>query len=213
MQNTNMNKKHPSNSNKCNFSKDNYSQQGPTSPRKHNSQFPSGDESREENHVQIPEGSLKARCYRLNLEQSVCITSPTSNENSGPLTYEPPPHHRSKGSNRRRVHSWHATQDAMMTLQVTDSDDNMSNASSHKSATQVAISTARIFRGISVDKNGTILSQNARASRSSRSKGGSAVKQGEKSRQAAKIDKAKDLVDDCIANAGKVNSQKEFSSN
>lgn len=89
-----------------------------------------------------------------------------------------------------------------MTLQVTDSDDNMSNASSHKSATQVAISTARIFRGISVDKNGTILSQNARASRS---KGGAAVKQGEKSRQAAKIDKAKDLVDDCVANAGKEN--------
>ena len=58
---------------------------------------------------------------------------------------------------------------------------------------QVAINTAKIFRGITVGKDGTILSQNARATRSSR--GTSKNKVGEKSRQATKIDKAKDLVE------------------
>mmetsp|Transcript_54134 Transcript_54134/g.60525 ORF Transcript_54134/g.60525 Transcript_54134/m.60525 type:complete len:439 (+) Transcript_54134:226-1542(+) len=61
---------------------------------------------------------------------------------------------------------------------------------------QVAINTAKIFRGITVGKDGTILSQNARATRSSR--GSSKNKRGEKSRQATKIDKAKDLVEQTI---------------
>lgn len=56
----------------------------------------------------------------------------------------------------------------------------------------VAIQTAQIFRGITISKDGTILSQNARATRSNR---GNKTKRGEKSRQAAKIDKAKDLVE------------------
>lgn len=55
------------------------------------------------------------------------------------------------------------------------------------SPTSVAIQTAQIFRGIRVDHTGTIVSQNARATRSSR---GKVHKRGEKSRQAAKIDKA-----------------------
>lgn len=61
---------------------------------------------------------------------------------------------------------------------------------------QVAINTAKIFRGITVGKDGTILSQNARATRSNR--GSSKNKVGEKSRQATKIDKAKDLVEETI---------------
>lgn len=61
---------------------------------------------------------------------------------------------------------------------------------------KVAINTAKIFRGITVGKDGTILSQNARATRSSR--GSSKNKRGEKSRQATKIDKAKDLVEETI---------------
>ena len=62
---------------------------------------------------------------------------------------------------------------------------------------QVAINTAQIFRGITVSKDGTILSQNARATRSSRGSS-SKTKRGEKSRQATKIDKAKDLVEETI---------------
>lgn len=69
------------------------------------------------------------------------------------------------------------------------------DSSSDVSPTQVAIRTASIFRGITVAKDGTILSQNARATRSSR---GAKNKRGEKSRQATKIDKAKDLVEETI---------------
>jgi len=61
--------------------------------------------------------------------------------------------------------------------------------------TQVAITTAKIFRGISIAKDGTILSQNARAMRSNR---GAKNRRGEKSRQATKIEKAKDLVEESI---------------
>ncbi len=62
--------------------------------------------------------------------------------------------------------------------------------------TTVAIQTAQIFRGITVAKDGTILSQNARATKSSRA---SKSKRGEKSRQAANIDKAKDLVEEAVS--------------
>lgn len=72
--------------------------------------------------------------------------------------------------------------------------------------TQVAIRTAKIFRGITVGKDGTILAQNARATRSNR---GSKNKKGEKSRQASKIEKAKDLVEESIL-TGKVRSSRSF---
>lgn len=68
------------------------------------------------------------------------------------------------------------------------------------SPVQVAVNTAKIFRGITISKDGTILSQNARATRSNR---GAKNMRGEKSRQATKIDKAKDLVEETIA-TGKV---------
>jgi hypothetical protein len=91
----------------------------------------------------------------------------------------------------------------MMGLYETDSNDG-----SVKSATQVAIDTARIFRGITVDSKGTIIAQNQRATRSSRGRD-TKSKQGEKSRQAAKIDKANDLIDEAIASAGKENSSEK----
>jgi hypothetical protein len=81
-------------------------------------------------------------------------------------------------------------------LTYSASDDSSANFS----AVQVAIQTAKIFRGITVGKDGTILSQNARATRSNR---GAKNKRGEKSRQATKIEKAKDLVEETIA-TGKV---------
>lgn len=87
--------------------------------------------------------------------------------------------------------------DAPPPLTYSASDDS----STFTNTTQVAVQTAQIFRGITVAKDGTILSQNARATRSSR---GSKNKRGEKSRQAAKIDKANDLVEESIL-TGKVN--------
>ena len=77
-----------------------------------------------------------------------------------------------------------------------------STESVEKSPTQVAISTARIFRGITVDKNDLILSQNTCAMRSSRGKEKS--KQAAGSRQQEKINKAKDLVDETNGGGGKV---------
>jgi hypothetical protein len=68
--------------------------------------------------------------------------------------------------------------------------------------TSIAISTARIFRGIVVDRSGVITSMNQRAMRSQRGKGEAKNKMGEKSRQAAKIDKAKDLIDEVVENGG-----------
>lgn len=83
-------------------------------------------------------------------------------------------------------------------LTYSTSDDSAENAS----PLQVAIQTAKIFRGITVAKDGTILSQNARATRSNR---GAKNKRGEKSRQATKIEKAKDLVEETIQ-TGKVSN-------
>mmetsp|Transcript_13144 Transcript_13144/g.24665 ORF Transcript_13144/g.24665 Transcript_13144/m.24665 type:complete len:408 (+) Transcript_13144:358-1581(+) len=77
-------------------------------------------------------------------------------------------------------------------LTYSASDDSSANFS----PVQIAIQTAKIFRGITVGKDGTILSQNARATRSNR---GAKNKRGEKSRQATKIEKAKDLVEETIA--------------
>jgi hypothetical protein len=85
---------------------------------------------------------------------------------------------------------------------LTYSDSEDSTASYNP--VQVAIQTAKIFRGITVGKDGTILSQNARATRSNR---GAKNKRGEKSRQATKIEKAKDLVEETIA-TGKVRMKK-----
>ena len=157
-------------------------------------------EPTEESFPAPPQGAVRTRCYRLNLDAPV-VLSPT-HDHLGPMPYEPPAHLRpaTNSSSRRRQDSWHSAADAMMTLDVNPSG----SADEEKSTTQVAINTARIFRGITIDKNGVILSQNARASRSSRGKDRS--KQGEKSRQAAKIDKAKDLVDEALG-SGKVSSR------
>lgn len=87
--------------------------------------------------------------------------------------------------------------DAPPPLTYSDSSDASENAT----PLQVAIQTAKIFRGITVAKDGTILSQNARATRSNR--GSNKTKRGEKSRQATKIEKAKDLVEETIL-TGKV---------
>jgi hypothetical protein len=121
-----------------------------------------------------PEHATRARCYKLNLDsEMVGLTGNSKPHTSlGPF-YEPLP-----------------------PLTYSSSDDSGSSCS----ATNVAIQTAQIFRGITISKDGTILSQNARATRSNR---GNKTKRGEKSRQAAKIDKAKDLVEEAVL-TGKV---------
>lgn len=123
-----------------------------------------------------PEHAVRTRCYKLNLESDFVGLSNNQPQRHpvffGPFS-EPPPH-----------------------LTYSSSDDSSQGANQ----TTVAIQTAQIFRGITVSRDGTILSQNARATRSNR---GNKTKRGEKSRQAAKIDKAQDLVEDSIVNGRK----------
>jgi hypothetical protein len=119
-----------------------------------------------------PENAVRARCYKLNLESEISIHSTSSSTSAA------------------RQHSGYGPfSEAPPQLTYSSSEDSTEEVSD----TAVAIQTAQIFRGITVSRDGTILSQNARATRSNR---GNKTKVSEKSRQAAKIDKAKDLVEE-----------------
>jgi len=129
-----------------------------------------------------PEHAVRTRCYRLNLDAEISLS--TTQKQSlcmGPFT-EPPPY---------------------LTYTSSEDEDDIS-------PTEVAIRTAQIFRGITVSRDGTILSQNARATRSNR--GASKTKRGEKSRQAAKIDKAHDLVEESAMAGGKPDDETKLAS-
>jgi len=120
-----------------------------------------------------PEHAIRTRCYRLNLDSEIGLSSIQKQQIClGPFS-EPPPY--------------------LTYTSSEDSDDDVS-------PTDVAIRTAQIFRGITVSRDGTILTQNARATRSNR--GNNKTKRGEKSRQAAKIDKAHDLVEESAMACG-----------
>jgi hypothetical protein len=128
-----------------------------------------------------PDNSVKIRAYKLNLESEFIGLSSSQRQQLclGPFA-EPPPF-----------------------LTYSSSEDSIQDPD----ANSVAIQTAQIFRGITVSRDGTILTQNARATRSNR---GSKTKRGEKSRQAAKIDKANDLVEEALA-SGKASESDEAS--
>lgn len=130
-----------------------------------------------------PEGSVRTRCYRLNLDVPA-VLSPT-HDSLGPFHYTAPSHLLSNYGSI--AHS-------------------MSTESVEKSSTQIAVDTARIFRGIKVDNNGTIVGRNDRASRSRRTQNTS--KTAENSRQSAKINKANDLVDEMVASGKENDGQK-----
>jgi hypothetical protein len=126
----------------------------------------------------LPENAVKIRAYKLNLDSEYVGIQLSSSQRQqlflGPYQ-EPTPY-----------------------LTYSSSED--SSASDRQAAAMsVAIQTAEIFRGITIARDGTILSQNARATRSNRNSGGPKTKRGEKSRQAAKIDQANDLVEESIA--------------
>ena len=134
------------------------------------------------------ETAIRQRCYKLNLESEyVGIHAATTPRQEGQIfgpfaDYQPPPLTYSAGSGDEDDDG-------------EDGEDEVSTNKTCSSSTRVAIQTAQIFRGITVAKDGTILSQNARATRSNRM---AKNKRGEKSRQAAKIDQAKDLVDEAV---------------
>lgn len=178
----------------------------------------------------------KTRCYRLNLEKPFDIRnqkSPLGRDYSGPpihesdlppaqgpVEYLPPPHLCTREENAWRRHSFGGyasgggggaatPSELMANLHVSVSEES---SNSQVDGTSIAISTARIFRGIVVDRNGVITSMNSRAMRSQRGKeGANTNKKGEKSRQAAKIDKAKDLIDEVVENGGACSAMSDVS--
>ena len=132
-----------------------------------------------------PEAAVRTRCYKLNLNSDLIGLASDDirldGKFLGPFGDMLPP------------------------LTCSSSEDSAIGVS----ATTIAIQTAQIFRGITISKDGTILSQNARATRSNR---GNKQKRGEKSRQATKIDKAKDLVEEEVL-TGKVSERDDIRTN
>lgn len=142
---------------------------------KRGSKDPTTEVNYEEYFPPPPEGAVRTRCYRLNLDVPDEL-SPT-HDLLGPFFYQTPLH--------------------LMSRSIVSFDDEEEE---EKSATQVAIDTARIFRGITVDNKGNIVGRNERSSRNR----GKTQSTAENSRQSAKIDKANDLVDEIFGSSGMV---------
>jgi hypothetical protein len=136
-----------------------------------------------------PECAIRQRCYKLNLESEYVGIHSAS---VSPRPYE------------GQILGPFASEDIPPALMYSGSEDSSSTAGG--AGVGVAIQTAQIFRGITVAKDGTILTQNARATRHNRSSNSatSKTKRGEKSRQAAKIDQAKDLVEEAVTSGRQV---------
>jgi hypothetical protein len=118
-----------------------------------------------------PDNAVKIRAYKLNLESAFIDLSRSQRQQLclGPFE-EPPP---------------------FLTYSSCSEDSIIQNPSS----TSAAIKTAQIFRGITVGRDGTILSENERVTSSNC---GNKGKLGERSRQADKIDKANDLAEESV---------------
>jgi hypothetical protein len=129
----------------------------------------------------LPDHAIRTRCYKLNLnaEPIGFLPSITQSKSTflGPFTESVP--------------------NLTFSNYALDDDDNDDDDTDNEVA--VAIQTAQIFRGITVSADGTILSQNARATRCccNNNDGTSSNKRkiSERSRQAAQIDKANDLIE------------------
>jgi len=140
-----------------------------------------------------PDGAVRTRCYRLNLNCPP-ISSPT-NSYYGPFDYNPSLH---------VIQDFHS-QTTSSRHDIAESATMHSDKTTESTKLKVAINTALIFRDLVVTEKGTIVSNNPRANRG---QNGKKTKEGEKSRQAAKIDKAKDLIDDIGSGSGMVSIQK-----
>jgi hypothetical protein len=149
----------------------------------------------------LPENAIRTRCYKLNLDAEPLNGISSGSNGSSSSNINASSKQLFLGPFTETMPNLTFSQDTIDDDDEDDEDDDKNNASSKNNRdVAVAIQTAQIFRGITVSKDGTILSQNARATRSNRGAagGGTAsgkVKVSEKSRQAAKIDKANDLIE------------------
>jgi len=128
----------------------------------------------EDSHIVLPpDNATRMRCYRLNLD---CAPD-TTGRNEGL-------HHLGPIACTRQRHSWGGGAPHI--------GESVSEDSSAGNGTDIAVSTAKIFRGLTIGRDGTVTSRKMRGSSGPRGKAD------EKSRQAAKIDKAKDLVEQAV---------------
>ena len=141
----------------------------------------------------LPANAIRTRCYKLNLN-----AEPIGFSSNGSAATPSKPMF--LGPFAETLPTLTFSDDTYDKDDDDDDDDDNDGMTKEGRDIAVAIQTAQIFRGITVSPDGTILSQNARATRSSRGSntaGSSSakVKLSEKSRQAAKIDKANDLIE------------------
>ena len=132
-----------------------------------------------------PDSAVRMRCYRLNLDSS--IPGMKESQQGG-------------GSSQQQLlsssqHQHHCGPIEYRRSRLVASMSEDSSVAGGASSTNMAHSTAQIFRGMTIARDGTVRSKKSRGSRGN-SEGGKVDK---KSRQAAKIDKAKDLVEQCGA--------------
>ena len=130
-----------------------------------------------------PKGSIRTRCYRLNLDAPIILSVHDHHKlidvEQGPITYEPPSHllpsssspsSSSSTSSKRKQHRKENEIFRTIINAIPSNDSSLSSFSSnnnnddddseYKSAKDMAIQTARIFRDLEVDEKGIIRSKN-----------------------------------------------------
>jgi len=133
-----------------------------------------------------PEGSVRTRCYRLNLDAPVTLSAHEQKLQQdvevGPIVYEPPMHLLPKGKQNE-------LQKVFRNIIQIPSNDPSASAEDSKSSTEMAIDTALIFRHLDVDEKGRIINKNERATRSDERKEGKSPKNFQSHRKKAAAEK------------------------
>jgi hypothetical protein len=142
-----------------------------------------------------PESAIRTRCYRLNLNTDIIIPTPTTaNTGGGIMSSSTASPVQGSTSGPYRCDSHAALGDRTVDLSSAyvgfcpSLDDSI--ADDHR---DTVASTARIFRGLTVNHDGSIVSHHHRSS-----KGSTGPKRDEKSRQSTKIDQAVDMAEEAV---------------
>lgn len=141
-----------------------------------------------------PESAIRTRCYRLNLNTEIIIPTPTTANNGGGMSSSTASPIQVSTSGPYRCDSHAALGDRTVDLSSAyvgfspSLDDSI--ADDHR---DTVASTARIFRGLTINHDGSIVSHHHRSS-----KGSTGPKRDEKSRQSTKIDQAVDMAEEAV---------------
>ena len=134
-----------------------------------------------------PKGSIRTRCYRLNLDAPIILYGHDHQKlidvEQGPITYEPPNHllpsspssrssiskrnqHQKENEIFRAIINATPSNDSSFSSNNNENKEEEDDDSEYKSDRAMAIETAQIFRDLEVDEKGIIRSKNERATRS-----------------------------------------------